>query len=202
MVIRTSAECELKDPSVLSVLFSDTRMATAWLVVRLWLGWTWFDDGRQKVMDAAWMEQGEALRRYWAQVTAEPAWGGSAVADGWHGAALRFMLDNSWYGWMGKAIAVGEVVIGLALLLGLFTGLAALLGALLTFTFLMAGSADPATFIVALGLVAAWKVAGYIGLDAYVLPRLGAPWRAGLFWDQIRPAGGLRRPKRRPKTCA
>jgi thiosulfate dehydrogenase [quinone] large subunit len=191
MVIRTSAECQLKDPPVLSTLFSDTRMATAWLVVRLWLGWTWFADGRQKVTDTAWMDGGEALRRYWAQVTTEPAWGGSAVADGWYGAALRFMLDNGWYGWMGKAIAVGEVVIGLGLLLGLFTGLAALMGALGSFTFLIVApaSANPLVLLGALGLIGAWKVAGYIGLDAFVLPRLGAPWRPGLFWDRIRPGG-------------
>ena len=189
MVVRASTECQLKDPRVITTLLGDTRMAMAWLVVRLWLGWVWFSDGRQKVTDAGWMDGGEALRQYWTQAVATPVDPGVATVGSWYGAVLRFMLDNHWYGWMGKAIAVSEVLLGLALLLGLFTGVAVLLGGLLTFSFLMAGSADPLVFVLALGIAAAWKVAGYIGLDAYVLPRLGAPWRTGLFWERIRPGG-------------
>lgn len=192
MVIRPSATCQLADPRLVPLLLGDTRMAMVWLAARLWLGWVWFSDGRQKVTGAGWMDGGEALRQYWTQATATPKGNGVAVADGWYGASIHFMLDNHWYDWLGKVLAVSEVLLRLALLLGLFTGLAALLGALLTFTFLLAASANPLVFVVALGLGAAWKVAGHIGLDAWVLPRLGAPWRAGLFWERIRPGG---RPK-------
>ena len=111
------------------------------------------------------------------------------MTGGWYRDVIRFLLDNEWYGWCGRVIAVSEVVIGLALILGFLTGVAALVGALLTFNFLLAGaaSANPLVFLLALGLIAAWKIAGHIGLDAFVLPKLGAPRRPGLFWKRIRP---------------
>ena len=46
-------------------------------------------------------------------------------------------------------------------------------------SFLLAGSAstNPVMFTLAIGLMLAWKVAGYYGLDRYLLPLLGTPWR-------------------------
>lgn len=45
----------------------------------------------------------------------------------------------------------------------------------------LAGSAstNPVLFTLAIGLMLAWKVAGYYGVDRYLLPRLGTPWRPG-----------------------
>jgi thiosulfate dehydrogenase [quinone] large subunit len=50
---------------------------------------------------------------------------------------------------------------------------------LLNMTFLLAGSAstNPIMFTLAIGLMLAWKVAGYYGLDRYLLPLLGTPWK-------------------------
>jgi thiosulfate dehydrogenase [quinone] large subunit len=46
-------------------------------------------------------------------------------------------------------------------------------------SFLLAGSAstNPVMFTLAVGLMLAWRVAGYYGLDRYLLPMLGTPWR-------------------------
>jgi thiosulfate dehydrogenase (quinone) large subunit len=33
-------------------------------------------------------------------------------------------------------------------------------------------------FALAIGLILAWRVAGYYGVDRYLLPRLGVPWHA------------------------
>jgi thiosulfate dehydrogenase (quinone) large subunit len=48
----------------------------------------------------------------------------------------------------------------------------------MNFNFMLAGSAstNPVLFIIALGLVAAWKIAGFIGADYVLLPLLGTPW--------------------------
>ena len=48
-------------------------------------------------------------------------------------------------------------------------------------SFLLAGSAstNPVLFTMAIGIILAWKVAGWYGLDRYLLPALGAPWRRG-----------------------
>jgi len=66
------------------------------------------------------------------------------------------------------------------LLVGALVGVAAFFGALMNMSFLLAGSAstNPVLFTMAIGLMLAWKVAGYYGLDRYLLPMLGTPWRA------------------------
>ena len=47
-------------------------------------------------------------------------------------------------------------------------------------SFLLAGSAsvNPIMFTFAVGLMLAWKVAGYYGVDRWLLPMLGVPWRS------------------------
>jgi thiosulfate dehydrogenase (quinone) large subunit len=47
--------------------------------------------------------------------------------------------------------------------------------------FLLSGSAssNPVLLLLQLALILAWKVAGWIGLDRFLLPLLGTPWRAG-----------------------
>ena len=70
---------------------------------------------------------------------------------------------------------------GSACSFGLLTGFAAFFGALMNMSFLLAGSAsvNPVLFTLAIGLILAWKVAGYYGVDRYLLPMLGTPWRPG-----------------------
>jgi thiosulfate dehydrogenase [quinone] large subunit len=57
-------------------------------------------------------------------------------------------------------------------------------------SFLLAGSAssNPVMFTLAVGLMLAWKVAGYYGVDRFLLPRLGTPWRPGALF--LRREGG------------
>ena len=41
----------------------------------------------------------------------------------------------------------------------------------------------------AIGLMLAWRVAGYYGLDRYLLPRLGVPWHARVAGGHQPPLG-------------
>ena len=125
-----------------------------------------------------------------------PAWlGPNANAAGGflNGALAKTGGDHPsvalWYGWMieniflpnvtlfTNLVALGEVFVGLALLLGFLTGVSAFTGAFMNAAFLLAGtlSSNPVMFILATWLVLAWRIAGYYGLDYYVLPWLGAP---------------------------
>lgn len=77
---------------------------------------------------------------------------------------------------------VVEVIVGVLLILGLFTGIAALVGLLLNVSFLFAGNAgvNPFFALTAGALIAAWRVAGYFGLDYWVLPLVGVPFSGHL----------------------
>jgi thiosulfate dehydrogenase (quinone) large subunit len=87
-------------------------------------------------------------------------------------------MPRSWFAWL---IILGEIAVGLGLILGALTGIAAFFGALMNVSFLLAGSAstNPVLFTMAIGLMLAWKVAGYYGVDRWLLPMLGTPWRPG-----------------------
>lgn len=105
-----------------------------------------------------------------------------------------------WYGWFIERVALpnaklfsylvayGEVLVGVALILGVLTGLAAFFGSLINVAFLLAGtvSTNPLMFIVATWIVLAWRVAGWYGRDRWVLPALGTPWHPGAVFDRDR----------------
>jgi thiosulfate dehydrogenase [quinone] large subunit len=80
-----------------------------------------------------------------------------------------------------KLVAVGETLVGIALIVGLFTGIAAFFGSFMNVNYLLAGavSTNPILFVIATWLVLAWKTAGWWGLDRWVLPLLGTPWSPG-----------------------
>jgi thiosulfate dehydrogenase [quinone] large subunit len=132
-------------------------------------------DGTHRVMQV-----GDAVAGFAKGALAQATGDHPAVAYSWYVNFLEFIRDTA-HPVLGPMVAVGEVVIGVALILGLFTGIAAFLGAILNFSFVFAGSAgiNPAMIIVAMLLVLAWRNAGWFGLDRIALPRLGTPWHRG-----------------------
>jgi thiosulfate dehydrogenase (quinone) large subunit len=107
------------------------------------------------------------------------------IAYSWYVNWLEWLRDSG-HTFFGPLVAVGEVVIGIALILGLFTGIMAFLGAILNFSFVFAGSAgvNPAMILVSGLLILAWRNAGWYGLDRFVLPKLGTPWHRGELFDR------------------
>lgn len=168
----------VQDPPLARFLFNDTRTSWLWLVLRVWLGYKWIDAALHKIDNPAWVQTGEALKGFWTGAVAIPEAGRPPIAFDWYRGFIQFLLDAEAYTWFGKLIAYGELIIGIALIIGLFTGIAAFFGAFMNWNFIMAGSAstNPVLIIIAIGLILAWKVAGYIGLDRFLLPLLGTPW--------------------------
>ncbi len=160
----------IEQSSIFQRLFTDRRAALLWLPVRIWLGLQWFDAGSHKITEAAWMNGGVALKGFWTSAVAIPENGRPAIAFDWYRSFLQTLLDMEAYTWFAKLIAIGEVMIGIALIVGAFVGVAAFFGAFMNWNFMMAGSAstNPLLFVVGIALLLAWRVSGYIGLD-YVL---------------------------------
>jgi thiosulfate dehydrogenase (quinone) large subunit len=171
----------IETPAFISALFTDKRMSIVWLLVRLWLGWQWLETGIEKVTSPAWMETGEAIKGFWTRAVQIPAEGRPPISYDWYRAFIQFMLDSNAYVWFAKIVAVGEVLIGVALILGIFVGLTAFFAGFMNWNFIMAGSASVnGVFIVlAVLLVLAWKIAGYLGVDYYLLPRVAELWTPG-----------------------
>ena len=67
------------------------------------------------------------------------------------------------------------------MILGAFTGIAAFIGGFMNWNFMMAGTAsiNPVLFTLSIFLMLAWKIAGWWGLDRFLIPALGTPWRRG-----------------------
>lgn len=181
---------QVTDPPIAQFIFSDSRMAWVWLIVRLYMAYTWITSGFGKLTNPAWVNTGEALKGFWAgaiQTNPKPI-----ITFDWYRTFIQFMLDTQAYTWFSKLVVAGELLVGTALLLGAFTGIAAFVGGFMNWNFMMAGTAsvNPVFFTLSILLVLAWKIAGYWGLDRVLLPLLGTPWKPGFKIAERSPATG------------
>lgn len=178
---RHDTHIPFSEPPLARFLLSDTRPAVVWLILRVWLGWTWLQAGRGKLGSPAWTgEQAGAAVSGFVRGALEKAAAERPDVPGWYAWFLEHVvLDNAAV--FGYLVAYGEVLVGIALILGLLTGLAAFFGTFMNLAFLLAGtvSSNPILFVVGTWLVLAWRNAGWYGLDRWVLPALGTPWRRG-----------------------
>ena len=162
-------------------MFGSTKTALFWLVVRLYVGWAWLESGWGKIHNAAWVgdKAGAALSGFVQGALAKTS-GPHPDVQGWYAWFLTHAILPNAPAW-GQVVAWGELAVGIGLILGILTGVAAFFGAFMNLNFLMAGtiSVNPVLGVMALGLVMAWKVAGYIGIDRWLLPLLGTPWQPG-----------------------
>jgi thiosulfate dehydrogenase [quinone] large subunit len=168
----------VQDPPFIQKLLSDPRAGWLWLPLRLWLGYQWIEAASHKLTNPKWMQTGEALQGFWVNAVKIPETGRPAITFDWYRTFLQALLDAQAYTWFAKVVAVGELLVGIGLIVGAFAGIAAFFGGLMNWNFMMAGSAssNPLLFIAAVVLILAWKVSGYIGADYYLLRWLGTPW--------------------------
>jgi thiosulfate dehydrogenase (quinone) large subunit len=155
-------------------LYRSHVASVLWLGVRLWLGYEWFNAGYQKIWGsekaAFWFGHGAAVKGFaTAGVVGSASGKGGASYGWWAGFLHNFVVPNA--SWIGRLISVGELVIGVALILGLLTGVAAFAGLSLNIIYMFSGSAgvNPMYAIAAVFLVLAWRNAGWFGLDRFVL---------------------------------
>ena len=172
---------DVEGPAFARYLFSNTRAGLIWLPIRIFVGFEWLEAGWHKATGAGWLDGGTALLGYWQNAVKIPdAPGRPPISFEWYRTFLQFLIDNGAHTWFAWLITFGEIAVGIGLLTGALVGIAAFFGALMNMSFLLAGSAsvNPVLFTFAVGLMLAWKVAGYYGIDRWLLPRIGVPWHA------------------------
>lgn len=142
--------------------------------LRVWLGFQWLDAGIGKVGSPAWTgaNAGAAVTGF-AQGAIAKAAGESPTVQAWYAGFLEsFVVPNA--GLFGYLVAWGEVLVGLGLIVGAFTGFAAVAGALMNLNFMLAGtlSSNPVLYTASVVLLFGLAYAQYYGVDAYLRPRV------------------------------
>lgn len=177
-LVTARGEVTMPDPPLAHKLFNTTKFAWLWAIVRIYLGYLWITSGWGKVTGQGWVDGGTSLKAFWERQIVIPEQGRPPITYDWYREFIRFMLDNEWYSWFAPFIAYGELLVGIALVVGAFVGIAAFFGALMNWNFMMAGvaSTNPVLLILAVFLMLSWKVAGWYGADRFLLPLVGTPW--------------------------
>jgi thiosulfate dehydrogenase [quinone] large subunit len=169
------------DPPLARFLFGDVRLSWLWLILRLYVGYEWINAGLEKIQNPAWFgaKAGTGMAGF-VNGALQKTTGANPAVQSWYATFLKdIVLPNSavW----SYLITFGELLVGIGLILGIFTGIAAFFGSFMNVNYLLAGavSTNPILFVIATWLVLAWKTAGWVGIDHWLLPALGTPWRAG-----------------------
>ena len=180
-MMRSKSVMVLEDGPIARFLFADVRFSWFWLIVRVYTGWQWLTAGWEKVQDPTWVgAQGGTALTSFVNSALSKATGAHPSVQSWYASFLQnFVLPNAPA--FGVVVAFGELLVGIALILGFFTGIAAFFGGFMNVNYLLAGtvSTNPFLFVFATWLVLAWKTAGWLGLDHWILSSLGTPWRPG-----------------------
>jgi len=183
-----SSKIEIPEPKLSVLFFADTRFSFIWLIVRLYVGLQWFMAGFDKIQNPGWVgpKAGVALQGFLTAALAKTS-GLHPNVQSWYGVFLKdFVLPNSVF--FSYIISFGEFLVGVALILGIFTGIVAFFGAYMNMNYLLAGtvSISPVLFLLELLLILAWRTAGWWGLDRFALSLLGTPWKPGKLFKHKR----------------
>ncbi len=176
----------LQESPIAKVLFGDVRWSWIWLIVRLYVGYEWLSAGYEKLINPAWVgaKAGTGMAGFITGALAKVGGAHPAVA-GWYGSFLSNVVQPNIVVW-SYLITFGELLVGIGLIVGMFTGIAAFFGGFMNLNYLLAGttSTNPVLLILAVFLVLAWRTAGWWGLDHFVLPSVGTPWHRGLAFKE------------------
>jgi thiosulfate dehydrogenase [quinone] large subunit len=175
----------VKDPPLAQKLYADVRWAWIWVIIRLYVGYEWLTAGWGKINNPAWVgsNAGNALEGFINNALTLTS-GPHPAVQGWYASFLRAVIQPIPQFW-SYVVSFGETLVGLALIVGVFTGIAAFFGIFMNMNYLLAGtvSTNPILLILSIFLVLAWKTAGWWGLDRWVLVDLGTPWSPGLVFQ-------------------
>ena len=157
---------ELREPRWARFLFASAGAAWLWLAIRLYEATVFLPAGWDKITSGTWL------------------FGDGAPIQGLIGGAIASKDTPGWYAWFlenvvqpnaglfATLVAVGELAVGLGLLVGVLTGIAAFGGVFLNANFVLSGAvgSNPALIVLGTLLSLAWRNAGWIGLDRWLLP--------------------------------
>jgi len=164
--VQPQAAAQIPEPPIARFLFADTRMAWFWLIVRLYVGYEWLTAGWEKLTGtsinittfgkstgSAWVftsNDGAALKGFVAGAVAQ-ATGAHPAVQSWYASFLQSFVEPH-AALFAYLITFGEVLVGVGLIVGCLTGIAACFGLIMNFNYLLAGavSTNPILGVLAL----------------------------------------------------
>lgn len=188
---------QVQDHSFWLAFTGNVWFSILWLPLRFVLGIGWLQAGYHKIFDAGWgtsgtvtrmvdgtatevqMGRGDSMKGFlMGAYTPNEETGATKAVFGWYADFLEWIVDSGATSWLGPVIAWGETLVGLGLLFGALIGIAAFFGTVMNMSFMLAGtvSSNPWMFALTIFIILGWKVAGFLGLDRWLLPALGTPW--------------------------
>src|SRR5450759_2050401 len=158
------------EPAISRFFLGSAGSSPFWFVIRMDVGAQWLLAGWEKITTPGWGTSGKALAGFVAGALAKSS-GANPAVQGWYASFLQhYVLPN--VGLFSFLVTWGEFAVGLGILLGILTGIAAGFGVLLGIS---------------------WRGCGWIGVDRWLLPMLGLPWKPGaLFRPQEMPVTASR----------
>ncbi len=151
--------------------------AGAWLFLRLVLGVAWVRAGWEKLGEPGWTgaPQGKAIAGFLQGAIAKSTEGPHPEVPHWYHTLVQdLFLPNATV--LGPLVTYGEILVGIALIIGLATRFAALAGLTMNLAFLWAGttSTNPPMLLLGLALVFFGHHAGRFGVDGRAIPWVSA----------------------------
>lgn len=170
---------EFPEPKISKILFATTKFSILWFLVRIYVGWQWLLAGWEKVQSPLWVGEkaGVALSGFLHGALSKTGGPHPDVSGSYAWFLSNVVAHN--LSIFSHIVAYGELLVGVGLILGTFTGVAAFFGAFMNMNYLLAGtvSTNPVLFFLELFLILSWRVAGWWGLDRFLLPFIGTPWK-------------------------
>ncbi|MFC2949017.1 DoxX family protein [Virgibacillus sediminis] len=146
---------------------NNKAMAGILTFLRIYIGYQWITGGYGKITS------GEFNAGGFIQGAIAQAGGEHPTVQGWWAAFLETVaLPNAEI--FSFMVMWGELLVGIALILGIFTNFAALMGITMNFAFLFSGtvSTNAQMVLITVFLIIAGYNAGRFGLDRWVVPFL------------------------------
>jgi thiosulfate dehydrogenase [quinone] large subunit len=171
-------------------LYRSRETSYLWLIVRIWLGYQWMNAGYQKIWGSEravfWFGGGAGVKGFASAGVAGSTAGSGGASYGWWAAFLHdFVMPNA--SWIAKFISIAEILVGLAIMIGLLTGAAAFAGLLLNLMYMFTGSAgvNPMYMVLEILLILSWRNSGWFGLDRFVFSKTWTPYRFGTVVGRV-----------------
>lgn len=165
--------------NVLKYAYHNKGMRAAiWFVIRLYLAYEWITAAMDKLGkdSAVWIgpKAGTAIKGFLGYAASPQMTGGDHPSVlGWYAWLINhvFLPNATVFSYL---VAFGELLVGLALLFGLFTRFAAFFAAFLNLNFMLSGSTgvNVPMFTLAVFILLVGGTAGLVGLDYAAIPLL------------------------------